>query len=201
MPFSGRYSLHLDRSTSGDIGSSSYQGLCTDDDYIPTIEKKKLQPQSAIMKPFQNTNTESKGSKPAERSNATRPSEAPGESSQNPSILLKQAAPTPAELLSHLSEADSMSKDVEQHSRQPRPPMIEGIFFIRSPEREVSEAKKIDESNELGPFGEFIEKCTWCKKEFQPDNDVYMYSDQPFCSSDCRNKRIASMGSAEKIWA
>ncbi|KAF7848300.1 hypothetical protein BT93_L2117 [Corymbia citriodora subsp. variegata] len=129
------------------------------------------------MKPFQSTNMESKGSKPAERSNATRPSEAPSEPSQNPRNLLKQAAPATAELLSHVSEAN----------------------FV-SPERELSEARKIDESNELGLFGEFIKKCTLCKKEFQPSNDVYMYGDQPFCSSDCRDDQIAATDSAENIW-
>ncbi|KAF7848299.1 hypothetical protein BT93_L2116 [Corymbia citriodora subsp. variegata] len=152
------------------------------------------------MKPFQSMNTESKGSKPAEDSNATRHSEAPSGSSQNPSNLLKQAAPATAKILSHASEANSMSKDVEQHSRRPQPPSIEGIFFIRSPERELSEAKKIDKSNDLGLFGEFIKKCTLCKKEFQPNNDVYMYGDQPFCSSDCRDDQIAATGSAENIW-
>ncbi|KAI6693278.1 hypothetical protein NL676_020988 [Syzygium grande] len=120
MPTSRRCSLHLERSTSvGNIGSSSNRGLCTGDDYIPTITKKKFQPQPTITKPSQKTNPESEGSKPAERSNATRTSQDPSEPSQNPSNLLKQAAPATAKLLSQVLEVNSASKNAEQHSRRP----------------------------------------------------------------------------------
>ncbi|KAL3727193.1 hypothetical protein ACJRO7_032011 [Eucalyptus globulus] len=49
-------------------------------------------------------------------------------------------------------------------------------------------AKKIDEDEF---YGKFIEKCSWCKKNSNPYNDVYVYKDRPFCSLDCRNSWIA----------
>ncbi|KAI3441989.1 uncharacterized protein J3R85_001565 [Psidium guajava] len=195
MRSSSRYSLHLERSTSvGDIGSSFNPGLGTDDDYIPTVTEKKSQPQPPSVTPSQTTKMESKDSKPTERSNAARPSQHPSGPSHNSGNLLKRAAPRMAELLSHGSAANSVSKDEEERSTQPRPRVIEGIFFIRSPEREVLAAKKIDEDDEVGLFGEFIKKCTLCKKEFKMNKDVYMYNDSPFCSSDCREDRIALDG-------
>ncbi|KAI6693279.1 hypothetical protein NL676_020989 [Syzygium grande] len=39
---------------------------------------------------------------------------------------------------------------------------------------------------------------TLCKKEFKPDKDVYMYNDRPYCSSDCRDDRIALDGFRRK---
>ncbi|KAI3441988.1 uncharacterized protein J3R85_001564 [Psidium guajava] len=195
MRSSRRHSLHLERSTSvGDIGSSFNPGLCTDDDCIPTIAKKKFQPQPAIAKPYQTTKRESRDSKPTELSNAARSSRDPSRPADNSGNLSKQATPAMVELLSHVSAANSVSKDEEQHSTRPRPRVIEGIFFIRSPERELLAAKKIDEDDELGLFGEFIKECTLCKKELKTDKDVYMYNASPFCSSDCRDDRIALDG-------
>ncbi|KAI6693276.1 hypothetical protein NL676_020986 [Syzygium grande] len=95
-----RYRLHLERSTSvGDIGPLCDPTPCIDDNYTPMTMKKKFQLQPAIVRPSQMMSIEPKDSKPAERSNATRPSQEPSEPSQNPGNLLKQAA-TMAGLLS-----------------------------------------------------------------------------------------------------
>lgn len=42
----------------------------------------------------------------------------------------------------------------------------------------------------IGAIWELIKKCALCKKEFKSDNVVYMYSDNPFCSSNCCNNKI-----------
>ncbi|KAI6693281.1 hypothetical protein NL676_020991 [Syzygium grande] len=177
MHSSRRYRLHLEHSTSvGDIGSPCNPGPSIDDDYIPTITKKKFQPQPAVVKPSQMTSTESKDSKPAKRSNATRPSREPTEPSQNCGNLLKQAAPAMAGLLSHVSAANSVSKDEEQHSTRQQPRVIEGIFFIRSPERELAAAKKIDEDDELGKdFGLGKEDQKTMKSLRKDLNQLQMY--------------------------
>ncbi|KAL3750065.1 hypothetical protein ACJRO7_011101 [Eucalyptus globulus] len=200
MRSSRRYRLHLERSTSvGDIGSSFKPGPCIDEDYIPTtVAREKFRPQPAIMKPSQTTNTGLNDSKPAERSNVVRPSQDPRQLSQNSGNRLQRAMPAVVESLSCVSAVNSKSKDKEQRSTRSRPPVIEGIFFFGSPERELSTAKKIDEDDELELFGEFIEKCTLCNKKFEPDKDVYMYKDRPFCSSDCRDDQIALDGFKRK---
>ncbi|KAL3727189.1 hypothetical protein ACJRO7_032007 [Eucalyptus globulus] len=150
------------------------------------------------MKPSQTTNKELKDSKSAERSNATRPSQEPSKPSQNSGNLLKQAVPTMARLLSHVSAANSVSKDEEQYSTCPRPQVIEGIFFFSSPERELLAAKKIDEE-ELRLFGSLSRSVHCARRKL---SQIRMFTCTMIVHFACQIAMMIALlwtGSAEKI--
>ncbi|OWM74303.1 hypothetical protein CDL15_Pgr008617 [Punica granatum] len=62
------------------------------------------------------------------------------------------------------------------------------IFFIGFPEKETG-----DDIRAIG-YRDLVKSCASCKKELEPEKDVYIYRAQTFCSLNCRDKPIALDG-------
>lgn len=167
---SKRYSLHIDRSTSsGDIGLLARS---TDDDLSAWNDRKPT------FLPANKLRTDAKSSR-------SQPLKEAPEQDAKPSV----ASPSQNPSSTHPSCGNSGAALISEQWKNPSrasPAVRKGIFFIEPLEREAVKGTP--------RFGDLVKSCAWCNEEFDTKNNVDMYRGRPFCSSKCRDARIASDG-------